>query len=444
MAGDVSEATLEGASLDDLDLLLGGAYAPLTGYLARDEADAVERSGRLADGTPWPLPLTLELPAEGAAEGSTLLLRDPEGAPVGRLTVTSVEPTTPGSVSVAGPVDAVASREAVTFGFLRRPATEVAAEVTGPVLAVPVDGPLSCAELEHLTATATELGAHVLLLPLVGADCVRDPDALVRMTLAAAAALPSTARVVAVPLPRRPALLDALLRVHVAAAYGATHVISAVSPAEGLPATVVAPGVPDGRYPDAVDAELRRSDPPRPAQGLTVFFTGLSGSGKSTLARALAGRLAERGDRTVSLLDGDVVRRSLSAGLGFSREDRDRNVTRIGWVAAEVTRHGGVAICAPIAPYASVRAEVRRMVERHGGFVLVHVATPIAECERRDRKGLYAQARAGIIPAFTGVSDPYEAPDDADLTIDTTDLTIAEATDRVLRLLVDAGWLQEN
>jgi sulfate adenylyltransferase len=174
-----------------------------------------------------------------------------------------------------------------------------------------------------------------------------------------------------------------------------------------------------------------------------VFFTGLSGSGKSTIARALAGRLAERGDRTVSLLDGDVVRRSLSAGLGFSREDRDRNVTRIGWVAAEVTRHGGVAVCAPIAPYESVRAEVRRMVARHGGFVLVHVATPIEECERRDRKGLYAKARAGVIPAFTGVSDPYEVPADADLTIDTTGLTIAEATDRVQRLLVDAGWLRE-
>jgi sulfate adenylyltransferase len=320
----------------------------------------------------------------------------------------------------------------------------VAAEVAGPVLAVPVDGPLSCAELEHLAATAAELGARILLLPLVGADRVRDPDALVRMTLVAAAALPSTPRVVAVPLPGRPEAVDALLRVHVAAAYGATHVVSAVAAADALPATVVAPGVPDGRYPDGVEAELRRSEPPRPAQGLTVFFTGLSGSGKSTLARALAGRLAERGDRTVSLLDGDVVRRSLSAGLGFSREDRDRNVTRIGWVAAEVTRHGGVAICAPIAPYASVRAEVRRMVERHGGFVLVHVATPIEECERRDRKGLYAQARAGVIPAFTGVSDPYEVPDDADLTIDTTDLTIAEATDRVLRLLVDADWLLEN
>jgi sulfate adenylyltransferase len=435
MGREASEATLDGASLDDLELLLGGAYAPLTGYLAADEATTVRETGRLADGTPWPLALTLHV-ADGAAPGVPLILRDPEGAPVGRLTV-----TTASAGLVAGPVEQVAPREAPTFGFLRRPAADVAAEVDGPVLGVPVDGPLSTAELDHLESAAGSLGARVLLLPLVGAGRPEDPDALVRMTLAAAAALPSIARVVAVPLPARPEAVDGPLRVHVAAAYGATHVVSAVT-ADGLPVPLVAP-IADPRpvYPDAVAAELRRAHPPRTEQGLTVFFTGLSGSGKSTIARALAGRLAERGDRTVSLLDGDVVRRSLSAGLGFSREDRDRNVTRIGWVAAEVTRHGGVAVCAPIAPYASVRAEVRRMVERHGGFVLVHVATPIEECERRDRKGLYAKARAGEIPLFTGVSDPYETPVDADLVIDTTDLTIAEATDRVLRLLVDASWL---
>jgi sulfate adenylyltransferase len=444
MSRDASDATLDGAPLDDLDLLLGGAYAPLTGYPEAAEIEGVTLSGCLVDGTPCPLPLTLEVPSTAASPGVPLLLLDPEGAPVGRVAVTSVRPAGPGTVYVAGAVEAVAPREVTTFGFLHRPAREVAAEVPGAVLGVPVDGPLSLAELEHITASAAALDARILLLPLVGAGRATDPDALVRMTLAAAATLPAAARVVAVPLPGRAEPLDAVLRVHVAAAYGATHVISPLDSAGHLPAAVVAPAAGGDAFPAAVEAELRRAYPPRDEQGLTVFFTGLSGSGKSTLARALAGRLAERGDRTVSLLDGDVVRRSLSAGLGFSREDRDRNVTRIGWVAAEVTRHGGVAVCAPIAPYASVRAEVRRLVERHGGFVLIHVATPIEECERRDRKGLYAKARAGVIPAFTGVSDPYEVPDDADLTLDTTDLTIAEATDRVLRLLVDAGWLREN
>jgi sulfate adenylyltransferase len=434
MGRGTSDVTLEGASLDDLELLLGGAYVPLRGYLAPDEAACVRETGRLLDGTAWPLALTLHVP--GAAPGVPLVLLDPEGAPVGRVAVTTVA-----DGLVAGPVEEVAPREVATFGFLRRPAVEVAAEVEGPVLGVPVDGPLSSAQLDHLASVAAELGARILLLPLVGAGRPEHPDVLVRMTLAAAAALPSTVRVAAVPLPARPEAVDGPLRVHVAAAYGATHVVSAVR-AAAIP--VVAPVAdPEPSYPDAVAAELHRAHPPRAEQGVTVFFTGLSGSGKSTIARALSGRLAERGDRTVSLLDGDVVRRTLSAGLGFSREDRDRNVTRIGWVAAEVTRHGGVAVCAPIAPYASVRAEVRRMVERHGGFVLVHVATPIEECERRDRKGLYAKARAGEIPSFTGVSDPYEVPDDADLVVDTTDLTIAEATDRVVALLVDAGWLRE-
>jgi sulfate adenylyltransferase len=173
-----------------------------------------------------------------------------------------------------------------------------------------------------------------------------------------------------------------------------------------------------------------------------VFFTGLSGSGKSTIARGLADLLVERGGRKVTLLDGDVVRRLLSAGLTFSRDDRDLNIRRIGYVAAEITRHGGVAICAPIAPYARTRAEVRRMVDAAGDFVLVHVATPLEECERRDRKGLYAKARAGLIPEFTGISDPYEVPEDAELVLDTSELSPDEAVARVFGLLVAGGWVR--
>ena len=172
--------------------------------------------------------------------------------------------------------------------------------------------------------------------------------------------------------------------------------------------------------PAGVAAELRRARPPRSPRGVVVFCTGLSGSGKSTLARDLRDALLERGDRTVSLLDGDLVRRLLSAGLTFSRADRDLNIARIGYVATEVARHGGIAICAPIAPYAAAREGVRRMVSEVGDFVLVHVSTPLEVCEARDRKGLYAQARAGVIGSFTGISDPYEAPDDADVVIDTS------------------------
>ena len=172
------------------------------------------------------------------------------------------------------------------------------------------------------------------------------------------------------------------------------------------------------------------------------MFTGLSGSGKSTVARGVAAWLHAHTDRSVTLLDGDVVRQTLSSGLGFDRAGRVANVRRIGYVAAEVTRHGGVAICAPIAPYADTRAEVRHMVEAVGDFLLIHVNTPIEECERRDLKGLYARARAGTLPEFTGVSDPYDEPDDAVARIDTSVLDEADAVAAVVSVLRAGGWLE--
>jgi sulfate adenylyltransferase len=176
-----------------------------------------------------------------------------------------------------------------------------------------------------------------------------------------------------------------------------------------------------------------------------LFFTGLSGSGKSTLARALHDLLLEQGLRTVTSLDGDVVRRNLSAGLTFSKADRETNIRRIGWVAAEISRHGGVAICSPIAPFDTTRKQVRAMAEEAGGaFVLVHVATPLEECERRDRKGLYAKARRGEIPEFTGISSPYEEPEDAAVRVDTTGRTIEDALSDVLAHLYDAGYLADR
>ena len=190
-----------------------------------------------------------------------------------------------------------------------------------------------------------------------------------------------------------------------------------------------------------VAEELRRSHPPRYRQGFTVLFTGLSGSGKSTIANVLLVKFLELGGRPVTLLDGDVVRRHLSSELGFSRAHRDLNINRIGYVASEITKNGGIALCAPIAPYDAVRKEVRAMVAPLGGFLLVHVATPLEVCEQRDRKGLYAKARAGIIKEFTGVSDPYEKPADADLVIDTTDLTSEEAAQQIILHLEREGYV---
>lgn len=171
----------------------------------------------------------------------------------------------------------------------------------------------------------------------------------------------------------------------------------------------------------------------RSSEGLVVLLTGLSGSGKSTIAKRLVERLGSVDPRTATLLDGDEVRQVLSAGLGFSRSDRELNVRRIGWVAALIARHGGIAVCAPIAPYASMRAEMREQVEPVGTFVLVHVATSLEVCEARDRKGLYARARRGEIPEFTGISDPYEEPIDADVRVDAGEIDVDDAVERILQ-----------
>jgi sulfate adenylyltransferase len=193
-------------------------------------------------------------------------------------------------------------------------------------------------------------------------------------------------------------------------------------------------------YPEVV-TELRRTHPPRAQQGFTVFFTGLSGSGKSTIANALLVKLLEMGGRPVTMLDGDLVRKNLSSELGFSKEHRDLNIRRIGYVASEITKAGGIAICAPIAPYDNTRRHVRALVESNGGFVLVHVATSLEVCESRDRKGLYAKARAGLIPEFTGVSDPYEEPADAEITIDTSAYLPEEAANRIFLYLERLGYI---
>jgi sulfate adenylyltransferase len=196
-------------------------------------------------------------------------------------------------------------------------------------------------------------------------------------------------------------------------------------------------------FPEVV-RELQRSYPPRERQGFTVFFTGLSGSGKSTIANVLLVKFLEMGGRPVTLLDGDVVRKNLSSELGFSREHRDVNIRRIGFVASEITKNGGIALCAPIAPYDEVRKQVRNMIQPHGGFILVHLATPLEVCESRDRKGLYAKARAGLVKQFTGISDPYEIPKDADVIVDTSDLTPEEAAHEVFLHLQREGFIGAN
>jgi sulfate adenylyltransferase len=374
-------------------------------------------------------PLTLRLPPEVASAGAPVELTDPEGLPLATfIPVAGPE----GEGRVRGDVVGLGHPEFGAFRRYHRSPREVREKHAGtPLLAVPVDRPLSAHDLEAVEAAAQEHRAVPLLLALVGAGTPRDLSGpgLVRATLAAAEDVPG-AEVVAVTLARRDAAgEDERLRATVARAYG-DEVLTLSST--------------EGELGARVRAAVERERPPRSRRGLVVFFTGFSGSGKSTLARALHDVLLERGDRTVTSLDGDVVRRHLSAGLGFSREDRETNIRRIGWVAAEISRHGGVAICSPIAPFDATRREVRSMVDAAGGgFVLVHVSTPIEECERRDRKGLYAKARAGDIPDFTGISSPYEVPTDAAVTVDTTGRSVEDALGDVLGVLRADGWLAD-
>ncbi len=306
---------------------------------------------------------------------------------------------------------------------VRSPASYVESTVT-----VPVAGPLTTDDLARIEKAAN--GSPVVLLALVGHGTPDDLSApgLVRATLAAAGAL-TDAHVVAVPLASRgDATLDHELGERVVSAYAPGEVVGVTG---------------EGDLPEDVAAIVDFDRPGPLEQGLVLFFTGLSGSGKSTIARALHDVILERGERTVTSLDGDVVRRNLSAGLTFSKEDRETNIRRIGWVAAEISRHGGVAICSPIAPFDSTRKQVRAMVEEAGGaFVLIHVATPLEECERRDRKGLYAKARRGEIPEFTGISSPYEEPEDARVRVDTAGRTIEDALGDVLSVLEEDGYLQ--
>ncbi len=539
---DWPSTDLEPAVVCDLELLINGGYSPLSGFMGAADYDSVCSSMRLADGTVWPLPLTLGVGDELAgslAIGDRLALRDREGVMLAALTVAEVfEPdrraevealfgSSPGAegrarrfvkrqlrFAVAGTVEGVQAPVHHDFRDLRLTPAELRRVFSRlgwrRVLAYQTHQTMHRAHQMLTEQAAQELGASLLIHPVVGHSRIGDADHYTRVRCYQAL-LPhypkDTVRLSLLPLaPREAGPREAVLQAIVHRNHGATHFM--VEPGDGgsILETSGAPAydseearrliasledelgiemvprppmgylesarsyvpldqVPDGErvrtvsggevrrrlaagadlpqwftFP-AVERELRSRHPPRRTQGLTVFFSGLSGSGKSTIANALRVKLLERGGRAVSLLDGDVVRKNLSSELGFSKEHRDLNIHRIGFVASEITRAGGIAICAPIAPYDVVRRQVRDMVEPWGGFILVHVSTPLEVCEARDRKGMYAKARAGIIKEFTGVSDPYEVPLDADVTIDTSDVTPDEAVREVLLHLEREGYL---
>lgn len=428
---DSPARVLSDDELDVLELTLGGALPPsaLVAALRGGPADDVPN-----DAVPNDAP-------------TGTVLTDAENTPLARLTARpgetpAVEPLKPLAAAIGPQWDTA----------VRRPAREVRASLgdgPGESVGVLVTEVPTREESDAAVALASGSGAAAGTVLLLVPVARRTPEpgvvgapGLVRAAqgLAGTLAERTGARVTTVVVPwsgRADASLD-----EVAAAYGAARVERLAAHRSPATAERVAalPGVRDeavrALYPPASAAELARAASGAHRRGAVVFFTGLSGSGKSTVARALAAELEDDGLGT-TLLDGDEVRQHLSKGLGFDRASRETNVERIGYVAALVARHGGIAVAAPIAPFAVGRARVRALAEEAGAhFVLVHVSTPLEVCEARDRKGFYARARAGEIAEFTGISSPYEEPDDADLVIDTTDVPVPEAVEQVRRHLL--------
>jgi len=525
----------------DLELLINGAFAPLNGFLSREDYEKVLNSYRLTGGMLWPIPVNLDVSEDFAyslKEGDRIALRDPEGVMLASMTVESIwkpdkkqearaiyetEDTVHPGVSLlfstnpvylGGNVEGIQLPPHYDFIPLRVSPADTRAEFARlgwrKVISFQVSSIIHRTRQEFSLRAAKNIGANLFIHPVVGTDEPHDIDHYTRIRSYEEAMKyypQPTVRMGLLPLAARYAgTREAIWRGLVARNYGCSHFFVdhdlASDNHDYLGAAFRAPEVdreilskaeeemgismipyrslvyvedydayiPEDKAPDDVrilhlngkelrerledgriipewftfkeiTEQLRRAHPPRYKQGFTVFLTGLSGAGKSTIANVLLVKLLQMGDRPVTLLDGDIVRKNLSSELGFSHEHRDLNIRRIGFVASEITKNGGIAICAPIAPYNRVRKEIRHVIEKGGGFILVHVSTPLETCESRDRKGLYAKARAGIIKGFTGISDPYEEPDDADLEIDTTNLTPYEAAQEVILYLEQRGYI---
>jgi sulfate adenylyltransferase len=542
-AGDLPSWDLTQRQVCDLELLMNGGFHPLKGFLTEADYDGVVENMRMADGSLWPMPITLDVSqafADKVEPGQDIALRDAEGVILAILSVT--DKWTPdksrearhvfgaddlahpsvnylhhkaGPVYLGGPVTGIQPPVHYDFKARRDTPNELRAFFRKlgwrRVVAFQTRNPLHRAHQELTFRAAKEAQANLLIHPVVGMTKPGDIDHFTRVRCYEAVldhypaatttmSLLNLAMRMAGP---REAVWHGIIRRN----HGCTHMIvgrdhagpgknsegkdfygpydaqalfranaaeigvemvdfrqmvyvqekAQYYPVDEVPegATVLDISgtelrrrlqegleIPDWFSFPAVVEELRRTKPPRHRQGFTVFFTGFSGSGKSTIANALMVKLMEMGGRPVTLLDGDVVRKHLSSELGFSKEHRDLNIQRIGFVASEITKNGGIAICAPIAPYATTRRTVREMIEQYGAFVEVHVATSLEECERRDRKGLYKLAREGKIKEFTGISDPYDVPEKPELRLDTENVEVDHCAHQVLLKLEQMGLVR--
>jgi sulfate adenylyltransferase len=543
-AGELTSLDLTPRQICDLELLMNGGFNPLKGFLSEEDYNGVVENMRLADGTLWPMPITLDVSekfADSIELGQDIALRDQEGVILGTMTVTDKwEPNksleaekvfgaddlahpavnylhnTAGKIYLGGPVTGIQQPVHYDFRARRDTPNELRAYFRKlgwrRVVAFQTRNPLHRAHQELTFRAAKDAQANLLIHPVVGMTKPGDVDHFTRVRCYEAVLdkyPASTTTMSLLPLAMRmagprEAVWHGLIRKN----YGCTHIIvgrdhagpgknsagedfygpydaqelfaqhqeemgiemvdfkhmvyvqerAQYEPADeiadkdnvtilNISGTELRRRLAEGleipewfSFPEVVK-ELRKTKPPRSKQGFTVFFTGLSGSGKSTIANALMTKLMEMGGRPVTLLDGDVVRKHLSSELGFSKEHRDINIKRIGYVASEITKNGGIAICAPIAPYTATRRAVREMIEEYGAFCEVHVATALEECEKRDRKGLYKLAREGKIKEFTGISDPYEVPENAELVVETENVEVDNCAHQVILKLEAMGLI---
>ncbi|MFC3614002.1 bifunctional sulfate adenylyltransferase/adenylylsulfate kinase [Lutimaribacter marinistellae] len=543
-AAELVSHDLSPRQICDLELLMNGGFNPLKGFLSEKDYDSVVENMRLADGTLWPMPITLDVSekfAESIELGQDIALRDQEGVILATMTVTDrwtpdkareaekvfgaddeAHPAvnylhnTAGKVYLGGPVTGIQPPVHYDFRVRRDTPNELRAFFRKVgwrrVVAFQTRNPLHRAHQELTFRAAKEAQANLLIHPVVGMTKPGDVDHFTRVRCYEAVLDKYPAATTSMSLlnlamrmagPREAVWHGIIRRNH-----GCTHFIvgrdhagpgknsqgedfygpydaqdlfrqhqdeigiemvdfkhmvyvqeraqyEAMDEIEdrdnvtilNISGTELRRRLREGleipewfSFPEVV-SELRHRYPPRSQQGFTVFFTGFSGSGKSTIANALMVKLMEMGDRPVTLLDGDIVRKNLSSELGFSKEHRDLNIRRIGYVASEITKNGGIAICAPIAPYASTRRAVREDIEAFGAFCEVHVATSIEECERRDRKGLYKLAREGKIKEFTGISDPYDVPENPELRVETENVDVDNCAHQVILKLESMGLI---
>lgn len=545
-ASGIPLLTLNKRQMCDLELLMNGAYSPLSGFMTEAEYNSVVRDMRLPDGRPWSIPVVLDAPeslVSGLEKDARVGLVDQEGFMLAILNVQDIwkvdkkqeaelvfgtqDAAHPGvhylnneinGYYLGGKITGLHEPIHYDFESLRSSPEELRNyfEKMGwtRTLAFSTGKPMHKVHHEITSSAARQIGANILIHPLVGTGKPGELEYFTRVHCyqaimahypkhtALLSLLPYSTRMAG----PREAIHSAIVRQN----YGCSHIL--IGPEHGSPPetrqggnrfydrylaqqlidqykdeleiipvpieeTCYVPSknrfvpehiaddskdhairisdtelrehllqgkdVPDWfSYPEVIE-ELKKIYRPRNEIGITLFFTGLSGSGKSTLAKLVYARFIEDGNRPVTLLDGDVVRTYLSSELGFSKEHRDINVKRIGYVASEINKNGGIAICAPIAPYTEVRNYVRSINTRYGDFIEIHVSTPLEVCEKRDRKGLYAKARKGEIKQFTGISDPYEEPVNPEIKIDTSQLSPTEAAQQIMLYLINEGYLDQ-